>query len=67
MPDEAQRKQLIQNTFDTVAPDYGLRASRFFHLSGKLMAGLLDLKGDESVLDVASGIFPAESDSDQGL
>jgi hypothetical protein len=31
------------------------------------MAELLDLSGDELVLDVASGIFPAESDSDQGL
>lgn len=52
---EAQRKQFIQNTFDTVAQDYGLRASRFFHLSGEVMAELLPLRGNESVLDVASG------------
>jgi len=55
MQDEAKRKQFIQNTFNTVAQDYGLRASRFFHLSGELMAELLGLDGDESVLDVASG------------
>lgn len=53
--EEAQRKQFIQNTFNTVAPDYGLRASRFFHLSGEVMANLLPLTGSESVLDVASG------------
>lgn len=53
--EEAQRKQFIQNTFNTVASDYGLRASRFFHLSGEIMAELLPLTGNESVLDVASG------------
>ncbi|MCF6323107.1 MAG: class I SAM-dependent methyltransferase [Gammaproteobacteria bacterium] len=55
MQDEAKRKQFIQKTFNTVAEDYGLRASRFFHLSGEIMAELLELGGDESVLDVASG------------
>jgi len=55
MQDEEQRKAFIQKTFNTVAPDYGLRASRFFHLSGEVMADLLGLDGDESVLDVASG------------
>jgi len=55
MQDEAKRKQFIQNTFNTVAQDYGLRASRFFHLSGEIMAELLALSGDESVMDVAAG------------
>lgn len=55
MQDEEQRKQFIQKTFNTVAQDYGLGASRFFHLSGEVMAELLGLDGDESVLDVASG------------
>ena len=50
MQDEEQRRQAIQNTFNTVAPDYGLGASRFFHLSGEIMAGLLDLAGGEFVL-----------------
>ena len=55
MIDEEKRKQFIQNTFNTVAEGYGRRASRFFHLSGEIMADLLALGGDESVLDVASG------------
>ena len=33
MQDEKKRKQFIQNTFDTVAQDYGLGACRFFRLS----------------------------------
>jgi len=56
MQDEVKRKRFIQKTFNMVAQDYGLRASRFFHLSGEIMAELLALSGDESVLDVASGI-----------
>ena len=55
MQDEEQRKQFTQKTFNTVAKDYGLGASRFFHSSGEVMDELLGLKGDESVLDVASG------------
>lgn len=55
MPDEAERRQFIRKTFDTVAGDYGLGASRFFHLSGEVMAGMLALRGDEAVLDVAAG------------
>ena len=55
MQDEKRRKQFIQKTFDTVAQDYGLGTCRFFHLSGEIMAELLDLSGDESILDVASG------------
>ncbi len=55
MQNEEQRKKLTQKTFNTVAKDYGLGPSRFFHSSGEVMAELLDLKGNESVLDVASG------------
>ncbi|MEZ5540907.1 MAG: methyltransferase domain-containing protein [Pseudomonadota bacterium] len=55
MLDETQRKQQIRKTFDTVARDYGRGASRFFHMSGELMAALLTLRGNESVLDVAAG------------
>jgi len=55
MRDEEQRRQSIQNTFNTVAPDYGLGTSRFFHLSGEIMADLLGLAGNETVLDVAAG------------
>ena len=55
MQDELQRKQFIQQTFNTVSQGYGLKPSRFFHSSGEIMAELLDLDGTESVLDVASG------------
>ncbi len=55
MQDEIQRKQMIQNTFNTVADAYGQGASHFFHLSGETMAELLELEGHESILDVASG------------
>ncbi len=55
MADDQKRKQFIQNTFNTVAENYGQGASRFFHISGDMMAGLLPLMGDESVLDVCCG------------
>ena len=55
MHDEEKRKQYIRKTFDTVAQEYGLRSSRFFHASGEIMSDLLGLVGHESVLDVASG------------
>jgi ubiquinone/menaquinone biosynthesis C-methylase UbiE len=55
MQNEEQRKQFTLKTFNMVAQYYGLRSSRFFHLSGSIMAELLNLDGDESVLDVASG------------
>lgn len=55
MQDEEHRKQLTQKTFNTIAKNYGLGASRFFHSSGEVLAELLELKGDESVLDVACG------------
>ncbi len=55
MHDEETRKQFMKQTFNTVAQGYGRRASRFFHVSGEIMAELLDLTGNESVLDVASG------------
>lgn len=55
MQNEEQRKKLMQKTFNTVAKDYGKGVSRFFHSSGEVLAELLELKGDESVLDVASG------------
>ncbi len=55
MQDEETRKQFMKQTFNTVSQGYGLRASRFFHVSGEIMAELLHLNGNESVLDVASG------------
>lgn len=51
----AQMREMIRNTFDSVADAYGSGASRFFHTSGQAMAGLHRLEGDEKVLDVACG------------
>jgi len=52
---EAQSKKMIQKTFETVADAYGLGGARFFHSAGEYMAATLDLKGNECVLDIASG------------
>lgn len=52
---EAQRKEAIRQTFNTVADAYGTGACRFFHISGGIMADLHDLHGHEHVLDIASG------------
>jgi ubiquinone/menaquinone biosynthesis C-methylase UbiE len=53
--DELQRKALLKETFDTVAEGYDNKALRFFPDSAANMAGLLELRGDEQVLDVACG------------
>ena len=52
---EAQRKVMIHNTFQTVADGYGLGGARFFHTSGQTMADLHPLNTDDMVLDVACG------------
>ena len=52
---EAQRKAMIHQTFESVANGYGVGGARFFHLSGKEMAELFSLNGSEEILDVASG------------
>lgn len=52
---EQQRKVMIKDTFNTVAGGYDNRALRFFLESAKHLAAHLDLKGHESVLDVATG------------
>lgn len=53
--DEAQRKAFIRQTFDTVSVGYDREALRFFGDSAGHMAEQLQLKGDEHVLDVATG------------
>ena len=55
MEREKQFKEMVRNTFETVANGYGLGGARFFHSAGEHMAELLDLAGNEHVLDVASG------------
>lgn len=53
--DEEQKKAMLKETFNTVATGYDNRSLRFFPASAYYMASLLGLKGDEHVLDVASG------------
>jgi ubiquinone/menaquinone biosynthesis C-methylase UbiE len=53
--DEQQRKAIIRETFNAVSGVYDNRALRFFPESARHLAALLGLKGDEQVLDVASG------------
>ena len=50
-----QIKAIVQNTFDAVADGYDDPTLRFFPASARQLADLLDLRGDERVLDVATG------------
>lgn len=53
--DEKQLKTILIDTFNTVSGDYDSRPLRFFPESAANLAGLLPLRGDEHVLDVACG------------
>ena len=53
--DEQQRKAMLKETFDTVSGGYDGGALRFFPQSAQNIVSLLDLRGDEHVLDVACG------------
>jgi ubiquinone/menaquinone biosynthesis C-methylase UbiE len=52
---DAQRKQNIQKTFNTVAEGYGGAPQRFFTLAAAQLPEIFALRGDEHVLDVACG------------
>jgi ubiquinone/menaquinone biosynthesis C-methylase UbiE len=52
---EEQRKAVIRDTFDAVSAGYDGTALRFFPESAKQLAVSLNLRGDEEVLDVATG------------
>lgn len=53
--DEALRKTMLKETFDTVSEGYDSQALRFFTRGAKELAACLKLRGDERVLDVATG------------
>ncbi len=53
--DDQQRKTMLKETFDTVSAGYDGTALRFFPESARLFAAALSLRGDEQVLDVATG------------
>lgn len=48
-------KKKIEETFSSVSEDYDNRNLRFFKTSALRMIELLDLKGNENILDVAAG------------
>lgn len=50
-----QIKAIVQGTFNAVADGYDDPTLRFFPACAKQLADLLDLRGDERVLDVATG------------
>src|SRR3990172_8359947 len=52
---QQKMKAMLKETFDAVSGGYDGKALRFFPESAKNMATLLDLRGDEQVLDVACG------------
>ena len=53
--DEHERKLHIKNTFNTVSEGYDNPALRFFINSAKKLPDIFQFKGDEQVLDVATG------------
>lgn len=54
-PTEQEIKEFFKNTFNTVAEGYDNNALRFFAESGARLPAYLNLRGDEHVLDVATG------------
>jgi len=52
---DEQAKTILKETFDTVSTGYDDKALRFFPASARNLASLLNLRGDEHVLDVACG------------
>ena len=53
--DEQERKLHIKNTFNTVSEGYDNPALRFFFNSAKQLPDIFQFKGDEHILDVATG------------
>ena len=53
--DEQQRRAKLKETFDAASAGYDGGALRFFPASAQHMVSLLDVCGDEHVLDVACG------------
>lgn len=53
--DQIELKELYKNTFNAVSDGYGHSAMRFFSESAKQVPSYLNLKGDENIIDVATG------------
>ena len=49
------RTEFIRQVFNTVSEQYGQGELRFFDNAARQLPGLLDLKGDENLLDISTG------------
>lgn len=49
------RTAMIKDTFNTVSDAYDNKALRFFPVSAAHLASILNLNGDERVIDIATG------------
>lgn len=59
--DSAERKEYIRQVFNTVCEQYGKESLRFFENAANHLPGLLNMKGHEQVLDLATGTGLAAS------
>lgn len=55
LTEEQKQKQILQEAFNAVAVGYDRPALRFFSESARHLPGYLNLRGDEHVLDIATG------------
>lgn len=53
--DDQQRKKQVKQTFDTVAEGYGSSGMEFFHHAAAYLPRVFSFRGDEQILDVATG------------
>lgn len=59
--EDPKRNEFIRQVFDTVCEKYGKDALRFFENAANHLPGLLNMKGHEQVLDLATGTGLAAS------
>jgi len=59
--EDSKRKESIRQVFNTVCEQYGKDSLRFFENAANHLAGLLNMKGHEQVLDLATGTGLAAS------
>ncbi len=53
--EDKNRKEFIRQVFNTVSEQYGTGSLRFFQNAASHLPGLLNLNGDEKLLDIATG------------
>lgn len=53
--EDKNRKEFIRQVFNTVCEQYGTGSLRFFENAASHLPALLNLNGDENILDIATG------------